>query len=536
MKNKIEKTLSHYIMVKHTRYISEAAEAELRDRTTLCDAEATNPERLYWLLENLMAYPHCKACDKQLSSFHWEPFLKLELRDLNHIERKSGYRPFCSRECSYNFDGLKAAKYKKTSLERFGVSHPMKSKSVISVLEASNLAKTGESWPMRWGSPLFVEKLQETHGASCVRDLQNAHTKIIESISKKSTEQLPLKIKKLELEHKVECLSNLEGLGQIYNRESIEFKWVHSCGHEYVSKIGTGGSIKVCPECYISRSRAEQDLGDYIESLGFEIVRNDRTVVGPKELDIYVPSLKVGIEFDGTYWHSAKFQDKKTSIEKVNRCEALGIRLITVQEGYWNQKSNLVKSRLKSILGVSTKLHGRKFRVVKLDSIVGRKFLELNHLQGASRAIVYYGLEDSTGLMAVMSFGRPRWSSIAEFELIRFATKTGFTIVGGASKLLKAFRNDYSGSILSYADRCWSTGGVYKTLGFKYSHKSTPSYWWVSEKLGIYSRYQTQKKALPKLLGGLKQPFAQVLSEDDNMKLAGFLKVYDRGNTVWVLD
>lgn len=52
-----------------------------------------------------------------------------------------------------------------------------------------------------------------------------------------------------------------------------------------------------------SLSKCEDDLADYISSLigADAIVRNDRTALSGKEIDIYIPTYKVGIEFNGNY-------------------------------------------------------------------------------------------------------------------------------------------------------------------------------------------------------------------------------------------
>ncbi|MBR4315953.1 MAG: hypothetical protein IKP65_03150, partial [Alphaproteobacteria bacterium] len=59
-----------------------------------------------------------------------------------------------------------------------------------------------------------------------------------------------------------------------------------------------------------------------------------------------------------------------------------------------------------------------------------------------------------------------------DYELIRFASKIGYQVIGGASKLLSYFRKQYKGSIISYADRRYSNGKLYEAIGFKLIGKS----------------------------------------------------------------
>lgn len=523
------KTLDHWIEKKHVRYMPAEIQSELKNRVPNCKGDAA--EALFWVLNGLNDYPVCKACGSKLSSFHWEPFLKPELR--NSPEIKQGYRPFCGKSCAYKF-GTKKEKYKKTSLEKWGVEHPMKSQLVIEKIKITNLIKYGDETPNRWAGEKFTETLIKRYGVDKVRHIPGVGMKIAEAKLKKTAELLPKKIQEMEKMFEVTCTSNIDSLSTT-NINDTELSWKHHCGREYVSNISFRG-IRMCPSCSAGTSRGEQNVLKFIEELGLTAVSRDRTVIAPKEVDIWVPDRKLAIEFDGTYWHSAKFQSRSKSMEKLELCEKAGVQLITLQEHLWVHKPDHVKSRIRSILGKNKTVDGRKTQVVNLTRQDSSQFLWDNHLQGPARASVHIGLEHEGELVAVATFGRPRWAKKHSWELIRMSFKSGITVVGGAAKLLKAFRKNNEGSIISYADRCWSTGNVYRQIGFTFSHNTSPSYWWCHHSLGTYARYQTQKKKLDKLLSGLGKQFFPELSEDENMTHAGFLPIYDRGNSVWVLD
>jgi hypothetical protein len=113
-----------------------------------------------------------------------------------------------------------------------------------------------------------------------------------------------------------------------------------------------------------------------------------------------------------------------------------------------------------------------------------------------------------------------------------FASKRFITVVGGASKLFAAFNQRYlPGSVVSYADRRYSDGGLYKVLGFEFSHNAAPNYWYFKNRDSgsIYSRIAFQKH---KLAGKLPN-FDPTLSEWENMKRNGYDRVFDCGNSVW---
>lgn len=522
------KTLQHWIEKRHVRYMPESIQAELKALVPRCDGDAA--EALFWVLYGLTDYPTCEGCGNRLSSLHWQPFLKPEHRKDPAI--KQGYRPFCGKSCAYRY-GTKQESYKKTSLEKWGVEHPMKSQLVIEKIKVTNLAKYGDAVPNKWAGDKFVKTLVEKYGVEKVRHIPGVSLKIAEAKLKKTAELLPTKIQQMEKLFDVVCTTQPTA-HLAPNINDIELGWRHKCGREYVSNISFRG-IRVCPSCSSSTSRGERAILKFVEELGFMAVSRDRTVIAPKELDIWIPEKRLAIEFDGTYWHSAKFESRSKSVEKLNLCDTHGVQLITLQEHLWVQKPNQVLSRLRSILGKNETIDGRKTAVVELTQPESSQFLWDHHLQGPARASVHLGLRSGDELVAVATFGRPRWSKKHDWELIRMAFRSGTTVVGGAAKLLKAFRKNRTGSVVSYADRCWSTGNVYRQLGFSFSHNTAPSYWWCHHSLGTYARYQTQKSKLEKLLTGLGKEFVPELSEDDNMTRAGFLPIYDRGNSVWVL-
>jgi len=60
---------------------------------------------------------------------------------------------------------------------------------------------------------------------------------------------------------------------------------------------------------------------------------NDRNAIKPYEIDIYFPEQKIGIEYDGMYFHA------KSSSFKRQLCESKGIKLITIDENSLTKKN-----------------------------------------------------------------------------------------------------------------------------------------------------------------------------------------------------
>ena len=123
-------------------------------------------------------------------------------------------------------------------------------------------------------------------------------------------------------------------------------------GHEWSPfAYAIGG----CPRCAQSAlvSKQEQSLVDFVCSLvGKSRVRTSvRDVIHPKELDIYVPSRGVAVEFNGTYWHSEENgKHRDYHFDKWLSCKDKGVTLISVWEDDWLYRRSVVENVLKSIL------------------------------------------------------------------------------------------------------------------------------------------------------------------------------------------
>lgn len=96
------------------------------------------------------------------------------------------------------------------------------------------------------------------------------------------------------------------------------------------------------------------------------IVENSKSIISPQELDIYLPDYKLAIEYNGLYWHSEQAGlDKNYHIDKTMTCEEKGIRLIHVFSDDWEFKKEIVKSRLRSILGFNSNRIGARKCTIK---------------------------------------------------------------------------------------------------------------------------------------------------------------------------
>lgn len=291
-----------------------------------------------------------------------------------------------------------------------------------------------------------------------------------------------------------------------------------------------------CPKCSNQISKGENEIFKLIKKIDNDCKQRVKSIIKPYEIDIYAPSYKIGIEYDGLLWHSDFYgKDESYHLSKTEKCLENGIRLIHIFEDEWAEKKEIVESRLNSLFGVyQSRIYARQCEVKCLDSKTASIFLKNNHLQGNVSSPIRYGLYYKGELVAVMTFGKLRKnlgskSRDGEYEMLRFCTKLNTAIVGGASKLLKRFIRDYNPiRVLSYADRRWSDGNLYVKLGFKHIRNSRPGYFYLINRKRE-NRFKYRKSEL------VKQGFDKDKSEHEIMRERGIPRIYDCGNMVFEL-
>lgn len=274
-----------------------------------------------------------------------------------------------------------------------------------------------------------------------------------------------------------------------------------------------------------------REIMQILDSWSIKYSSNDRQIIKPLEIDIYIPSKQIGIEFNGNYWHSINNKGRNYHQDKSLLGESKDIFIYHIFEYEWENKNikNKIINQLRNLLGLNEyKIFARKCKIKEVSTEEAKKFLELNHLQGADKAKIKLGLYFDNELVAIMTFCKPRFNKKFEWELSRFCCKANTTVVGGASKLFQYFIKNYNPeNIISYSDIAHTKGKLYEKLGFKLDHISKPNYRWNKRHITL-TRYECQTKKLYKQFPQYKD-----LSETEIMGILGYSKIEDSGNKVW---
>jgi hypothetical protein len=271
-------------------------------------------------------------------------------------------------------------------------------------------------------------------------------------------------------------------------------------------------------------------LSKYVQNL-----KKDRSILNGKEIDIYSDEYKIGIEYDGVYWHNYEIVGDRSLFLKNQLAKSKNVRLLNIFETEWLQKQDIVKSIILSKFNIyENRYHARKCEIREVDSKTCKSFLEENHLQGKDNSKYKYGLYHNDELVSVMTFGQRTITKNPQMELIRFCNKKNSTVVGGAGKLFNHFIKIHDPAyVKTYANARISDGNIYKKLGFVFKHHSPPNYWYYKQeapkKIKLMHRSGFQKHRL----SGILERFDKNKTEWDNMRDHGYKKIYDCGNLVF---
>ncbi len=399
----------------------------------------------------------------------------------------------------------------------------------------------------------FVNKVKGYHkycSVSC--SSVHTHNAAVETLIAKTgvshPSLLPDNIIKRRKKH-IETIENLIGP----NSKLILYDYQHEnliincdkCGEDHEMSFGVLGQrvyLKLdwrnCITHSFGTSNPENEIREYIKSIyNGELIFNSRNILSDrKEIDIYIPEFKIGIEHNGIYWHNELWKNQNYHHDKWKMADSQGIKLIQIYEDEWDYKKDIIKSRIGNLLGINAiKIYARKCIIKEVPFRDVKEFLISNHLQGSVNSSINYGLYYNDELVSLMTFGRPRKgmkysSSKNVYELYRFCNKLNTLVTGGASRLFNHFiqENKEVDEIYSFSALEWP-GTLYEKLGMSLKSVSKYSYWYVEKDLR-FSRHNYTKQKL------IARGYDVSKSESQILKELNIYKIYGPGNKtfVWV--
>lgn len=216
------------------------------------------------------------------------------------------------------------------------------------------------------------------------------------------------------------------------------------------NKFGVSSLIDKIP----SRSYLEDELCDFISSIipdNTLIETNNRTLLGNnQELDIYIPDIKLAIEFNGDYWHSDLIKSNTYHQEKSLLAIKHGIKLVHIFEYEWMQFNLDIKQYL---IGLITSHFGSESYKLDIDNLFISEmdisdsrfkqlakseytvFGELNQLRKLNNSYNYIALHNNDEIYQVLIFDK------SSNSLIGYSVKSGLGIEFIRLGLIRLYNN-----------------------------------------------------------------------------------------------
>lgn len=276
------------------------------------------------------------------------------------IDIVKGYREFCSKSCQANNQEVKL-KRKKSNLQKFGHEFVFQSDEVKNKIAATNSKKYG----VRNISSLdsIKEKVRLTnsirYGVNYPSQMPDTKIKLSSKIKANSDLVFVSKLESLKL-----TLTNKVAKHELKFIEIISTsRYLLECNSQHqfeIHKTMLNDRIRnnntICTICnpINSFSDGQRKLFEYISGIYHGKIENNYRGKLGFELDIYLPEISLAFEYNGLYWHSSVYKNKKYHSSKFDKCRSLGIDLVFIWEDSWLNDTNCIKNSIKNLLSGSS--------------------------------------------------------------------------------------------------------------------------------------------------------------------------------------
>lgn len=537
----MEKSEAETLLLTHTNKITA-------NKSLVCEIHNSSPsnikytnikQEIYHILHNLPQIPICQSptCDTLVS---WD-------------KRNQRYTTYCGYECS-NSNQSQETKQKrtKTNIDRYGGNAPACSEDVRQLMKNTNIDRYGDQYTTLTASK-SKKAIYVKYGVNNISELDAVKQKKIQTSLTRYGTKYPNQSPEI-LERRVNtCLA-------VYNRKSHRQIGISDLSYATLINKDSMVDLHITKKnsvagmalqlgvskwtiynylnlhdienqnliLHTSCSVGQQELITFLTDNGVQFEVNNRSIISPLELDIYLPEFKLAIEYNGLYWHSEK--NNKTSNYHKNKtelCEAQNIRLIHIFEDEWNFQKQQCKDTILHLLGRSERgIFARNTTIKSIPWVVARDFLDTYHLLKAGKSGNYrIGAFDPDGnLIGVMVFGKQNneGSDANVVELRRFVTNKKNN-PGLGSKMFKyAVQQQGYTSIVAFVDRRWFTGLVKSYIGFTLVGVTAPALWWTNGRIRKHRRFITKTKLV-------SEGYSSALSKHHILDTLGYYRIWDCG-------
>jgi hypothetical protein len=223
-----------------------------------------------------------------------------------------------------------------------------------------------------------------------------------------------------------------------------------------------------CRKCHQYKSKGELELREFVLKHFPEVeVHTNVKYLIPEvnEVDIFIPHLKLAIEYNGLYWHTRG--DKSRHLKKREELNRAGYTCFQINSDEWEFQRPIVESLLLSKLGkTSRKIYARHCKIKKLTQKEAAGFLRDNHLMGPHNGSRALGLYLASGeIVCCFTYKILAGKTL---EISRFCSVLGSQVLGGLTKLLSYALKAHEGitEVISWVDLRYGNGFSLERNGF----------------------------------------------------------------------
>jgi len=413
-------------------------------------------------------------------------------------------------------------KASKTNFKKFGFECSLSSPKIREKASKTNIERYGSIFPMR------NEELLEKRRLTIVEKYDVNGILAFEEISQK------VRKKHFKRFYESKLMNNdfvlpLFSLDEYRGTKAVkDYLWLcKKCNNEFVDNVDNGHMPR-CSFCFPKDSRVSNAETELFESISYENkIQTNRGLIDGYEIDIYFPDKKIGVEFNGMYWHSEqKGIDKFYHLDKTINAENFGIFLIHIFEVEWRLRRKQIVSFIEKQLGIGYHILDTECLIIKeISEFLANAFIEENsfYLFGSyseKRLGAFYGDE----LVAIMTFKIFK----NKIVIMKFFEKNNVLFNNVFEKLLNYF--NFSKPIFYYPDRRFNRidNVTLLSAGFTFEGGTEPDLLYNKKNIFLPTHCISEKNIVKYV-----NNYDKKISIRENLILNGYFSIWDCGKLVF---
>lgn len=451
------------IIIVPVEKLSKGSKAIIEISCDDCGNKKTYPYVTYMKFVNRNKYHKylCRECG-------------MKLRDENNIEKYGVKSPMQRKEI--------VEKKRKTSIEKYGFDHPNKNETVKNKIFSTNMERYGTR---------YVSQNKDVRNR-----INETNLKKYDGISCFCSSKIRRKIEQTTLDkYGFECLFDLYRIENIDKIKNIQINKIKNKYSNIENILGTTYTVKCdngCEHsfeidshnfyqriryktiiCTICNPIDKLNSGKEIEFIKFitdnysgETIKNSRVLNG-KEIDIFLPELKIGFEFNGLYWHSDEFKNDNYHENKINLAKSMGVNLFHIYEDDWYYKKNIIKNDILRLLNPKEKIE--KINILESDEELSYLYISNNDLYDYEKSNLNICVSNQNNEIVSMMSLLKKGKDI--YEIIRLTGDDYF------DEIFNFFLNKYKPkTIFGNVNKDWNLYNFYERNNFIIESETEPSF------------------------------------------------------------